>query len=608
MVTMAPEMAQDRAPKRARGEPVQDGVIEGITRKEDEIKGVGEEIRRKDDEIRSKDDEIRRIEEKIDEMEKKIDEEIGPEQRKALEARLDFRRLLIRSLGEDKNRLGEDKNRLREDINRLREDINRLRESPVDKSRQWSEVMLLEVDKSRQWSEVMLLEELPALPKNAKELRSILFPTQTGKLPVIAQVFNRWKVINPFVADNFIVLADGSKFCVQVSAMLDDEVFVDSEVDVYMRKFFRQLDGVSSHAFKPKVLLNLAETSYSVTGSTLRPDTMVVASNCTFLVGEDKKSILRHALLDVMGKVQPISQVFYGPVRFMLGYVAAGKEFQWLYISNDKQVNRISPLLDLSLPEDRCKFLLSLGHVYKLIKVMAQSVPDLPGRRAMFEREENSNGDRILHWSHDSVWKVILDFTKHCKASKGSSIETIKQAYYSANKCKFLAHARTDPKVGRNGQYSVEISPLGCNVELKNERDGKLFARDVCEALSVLHKEGLVHRDVRLPNIVKVLEPDGKGYFMLIDFETVANADYILPEEFDYFRFWTSDTLEGSQYTPRSDMHHLGKILHDSIGHLATTPDAQEFIKDLIEKKLDAETALRHRWLTSSVERVVPAT
>ena len=224
----------------------------------------------------------------------------------------------------------------------------------------------------------------------------------------------------------------------------------------------------------------------------------------------------------------------------------------------------------------------------------------------MFERE-NSNGDRILHWSHDSVRKVILDFAKHCEASKGSSIETIKQAYDSANKCKFLAHTRTDPKVGRNGQYSVEISPLGCNVELKNERDGKLFARDVCEALSVLHKEGLVHRDVRLPNIVKVLEPDGKGYFMLIDFETVANADYILPGRFDYFRFWTSDTLEGSQYTPRSDMHHLGKILHDNIGHLAT-PVAQEFIKDLIEKKLDAETALRHRWLRSSVESVVPTT
>ena len=91
---------------------------------------------------------------------------------------------------------------------------------------------------------------------------------------------------------------------------------------------------------------------------------------------------------------------------------------------------------------------------------------------------------------------------------------------------------------------------------------------------------------------------------MVIDLETVAKADFELPEGLDCFRCWTRQTLEGKRYTPRLDMYHLGMVLRramkDSAKSLAKSL-AKSFIRDLISKQLDAEMALNHTWLSDEV-------
>lgn len=280
---------------------------------------------------------------------------------------------------------------------------------------------------------------------------------------------------------------------------------------------------------------------------------------------------------------------------FILGYMAAGTTFQWVYLGKDKEMTRLAPILDLYRFADRCRFLLSVGYAYKLIRKMAESVPDVPGRRAMFSLEVNMDGDRTLEWFHNSVRKTVKDFSGHCETCLGSSLEVIKKAYDVARECKFLAQAKREPKL-LGSSYSVEIGTLGCSVWLRYEQDCKQFAQNVCQALAVLHRNGLVHRDVRLPNVVKVFDSQGDYYFMLIDLETVADADFVLPEGFDSFRYWTDHTLEGSHYTPMSDMYHLGEILRDEMWD--PSPLAMKFLNELTAKELDAEMALRHPWLT----------
>ena len=95
----------------------------------------------------------------------------------------------------------------------------------------------------------------------------------------------------------------------------------------------------------------------------MRPDTIVVASGCTFLIGEDKVDELHAVEADLRSKIKPLNPMFYGELGFILGYIAIGTKFQWVYIgkngSND--LHRINRVLDLSNLASRYKFLLSLG-------------------------------------------------------------------------------------------------------------------------------------------------------------------------------------------------------------------------------------------------------
>lgn len=64
----------------------------------------------------------------------------------------------------------------------------------------------------------------------------------------------------------------------------------------------------------------------------LRPDTMLVAENCTLMIGEDKHTNLAAAYADLSRKRADLSGMHYGPVKFMLGYAAAGTTVQWCFL------------------------------------------------------------------------------------------------------------------------------------------------------------------------------------------------------------------------------------------------------------------------------------
>ena len=199
----------------------------------------------------------------------------------------------------------------------------------------------------------MLLKELPELPQDEVGLRDILFPNENGRLPVTEEVYSIFKVSYPEIVDELLFRADGSHLCAAVSHDLCKQFHVKSEMDVLVfvggtiKDLFASLDSVSPHSFKNEVLLNQRENSRSSssrtgsTGKRTRPDTLVIAFDCTFLVGEDKALKLSDAEVDLRDKLRPLSPVFYGPVMFMLGYMAAGTTFQWVYLSNHKELKRI---------------------------------------------------------------------------------------------------------------------------------------------------------------------------------------------------------------------------------------------------------------------------
>jgi serine/threonine protein kinase len=82
--------------------------------------------------------------------------------------------------------------------------------------------------------------------------------------------------------------------------------------------------------------------------------------------------------------------------------------------------------------------------------------------------------------------------------------------------------------------HQLNAASVGISVSLENLslEEFQLYVLCVLLALKALHEKGLVHRDIRAPNIVRCahLDPATQGwryYYKLIDLETVAQENKV---------------------------------------------------------------------------------
>jgi hypothetical protein len=188
--------------------------------------------------------------------------------------------------------------------------------------------------------------------------------------------------------------------------------------------------------------------------------------------------------------------MFYGEVRFILGYIAAGSEFQWVYINKSGKISLAGGRLNLSTDSCCCQFFLSIGYAYQLISKMVAIVPEVPGRRAMFT--EDVVEDRVIYFHSTFLRKSIKNF-KTFYRKRMTGLDEILKAYDAGEKkgCRSLPRLRwrnltdavsrtgSDPRlidreraVSRN-TYTVEIYPLGFSPMLSSEQDTRMLVKNV---------------------------------------------------------------------------------------------------------------------------------
>lgn len=190
--------------------------------------------------------------------------------------------------------------------------------------------------------------------------------------------------------------------------------------------------------------------------------------------------------------------MFYGELKFILGYTAAGTEFQWIYTGKngprtcvqyvDVSTYRIT-LIALLFFTQRRLWLPAFEENGRLSNVAGRRAPCFLNKNHRIKR------GRILHFYADTVVKHTRDFCCH-SADQWTSLPEIQSAYGAAKGCRFLPQAVTGPTVSVDGTCRVQCSPPGCACSLKSEQDRRWMAKCVCQALCILQDAGVVHRDI----------------------------------------------------------------------------------------------------------------
>jgi len=86
-------------------------------------------------------------------------------------------------------------------------------------------------------------------------------------------------------------------------------------------------------------------------------------------------------------------------------------------------------------------------------------------------------------------------------------------------------------------------------------------ARELCAGLAAVHEQGLIHRDLKPPNVMI----DGRGRTKLADFGLAAFAEDVSGAEIRSGTpaYMAPEQLEGREATARSDIYALGLVLYE---------------------------------------------
>jgi hypothetical protein len=266
-------------------------------------------------------DEIRKVQGELEELRKRLQEEMPEAERAHLwrekELLMKEKELLIELLMKREDHLMKEKELL------LREKELLLMQSGQNNT------ALLQ-DRSGEWIKHMLMPGLTTLPQHDYDLANALFPEKHGKLPVLRRMYHERLMQKPDVTESFLIEADDSAVPIGLTYALTvsfgpvvSEMDVSCFVGQFLRKIFELCRSYSPSKFTYQFFSNCNETTAgnhsSSTKKRSRPDTLLTASGCTFLIGEDKLSSLSDAEADLTVKVRPLSTMFYGDYNSFWG-------------------------------------------------------------------------------------------------------------------------------------------------------------------------------------------------------------------------------------------------------------------------------------------------
>jgi len=137
--------------------------------------------------------------------------------------------------------------------------------------------------------------------------------------------------------------------------------------------------------------------------------------------------------------------------------------------------------------------------------------------------------------------------------------------------------------LSRSVEVQLELGPIGAVGVVRNEEDLLCMVRSVAATLKAVHSMGLVHRDVRWDNLLKL----GSHEWLLIDWELAGNVGEKV--------WWHGKDLppfaqRGEVYDVQGDLWQLGYMVN---GHTWAGPEAEAIAARMMGGEFaDAEAVL----------------
>ena len=282
----------------------------------------------------------------------------------------------------------------------------------------------------------------------------------------------------------------------------------------------------------------------------LRPDYCLWASDALLLKAEHKQASteLGAAKSELVSKMVGWNVVALHGLPFLPCFAVGGEQLQFCAIVRDRSgacaLAEVSEIFNMRVPLQRVDIVRATINLFRVIvalrRLMPDHVPPLYKEQPRFEGFVEVRDDHVR-----KVCRMAPDAVYACL----SGAERIPAAVSVE-----VLHLQ---RPRRDGLVELRITPVCLEVMPSDESELRDAVCAVLRALEALHARGLVHRDVRWPNVLR----NAANEWLLADFELADVIEAPLPERFRAAAGFPAETRRGGPWLPACDLWQLGRLV-----------------------------------------------
>jgi len=299
-----------------------------------------------------------------------------------------------------------------------------------------------------------------------------------------------------------------------------DEANTMGNIDIIIKKIIGLAREYANNCGYLELNRNRAIKSSSTTTENKRdrPDMTIYYKNVLLIMGEEKdldtKLDVAEEQLD--GYFDYWNTLAFGRLPFVMAFVAAGIKLQFYYYypnnNNEPVRERIGDLLNLGT-SNRMNNYKALQYVINAIRIIltwSQNQYLQFPKIKLYEVISRKNDTSITITPKKIIKKVHID-------DREPAYKSFFEEFYSKIFPQLGEYRLLLSKFYKKWIH-LEFAPVGYKTIPENENELKKAIQNVLNVVKILHENGIVHRDIRWENVIKLTN----GGWILIDFEEAA--------------------------------------------------------------------------------------